>query len=91
MRTWRRGARGLTCPRPKGVWPAHPNQKLSSQLQGRQRAGPQLGGGQRGPNPGRAAKNLRRRGKRGPTKRDGAAATKKSTWGGCIPLRKEER
>jgi hypothetical protein len=87
MKTTRRGAQGLTCPRPKGVRPAHPKQKLSSQLQGRRQAVSQLGGGQKGSNPGRAAKNLRRRGQRGPTKREGAA----STWRGCIPLQKEER
>jgi hypothetical protein len=79
MKTWHRGARGLTCPRNKGVRPAHPKTKLSSQLQGRRQAVPQLGEGQKGLNPGRAAKIPRRRGQRGPTKRDGTAATKKST------------
>jgi hypothetical protein len=66
-------------PRHKGVWPAHPKQKLGSQLTGQQKAAPQLGGRQKGPNPGRAAKIPRTRGQRGPTMRDGAAATKKST------------
>jgi hypothetical protein len=78
-RTTRRGARGLTCPRHKGVWLAHPKKKLSSQLTGQQKAVPQLGGGQKGPNPGRAFKIPRTRGQKGPTKRDRAAATKKST------------
>jgi hypothetical protein len=73
----RRGARGLTCPRHKGVWPAHLKQKRGSQLTGQQEAVPQLAQGTEEAEPGEGGQKSQNEGPKGPDKEGRSSGNQK--------------
>jgi hypothetical protein len=87
----RRGTRGLTCSRHKGVRPAHPKQKLDSQLTGQQEAVPQMGGGTEGAEPGEGGQNSQDEGPNGPNKEGRSSGDQEVDLEGLYSVEKREK